>query len=156
MFALDKGAALRETRRVLKPGGRLALAAWTAPERNPFAAIPRAALVAAGLVDGFDFAAGPAMFDLADPGTLRELLEEAGFGEVRIEELPVAFPFDDVEDFAASTCDLSPPFADVVAPLDERQRADLLERLAAATAPYASDDGSLALPGVALVAVAEA
>lgn len=156
MFALDRGAALRETRRVLKPGGRLALAVWTAPERNPFASIPRAALVDAGLVDGFDFAAGPGMFDLADPVALRELLEEAGFGEVRIEELPVAFPFDDVEDFVASTRDLSPPFADVVAPLDERQRADLLERLAAATAPFADGDGTLRIPGVALVAAAEA
>ena len=155
MFALDKGAALRETRRVLRPGGRLALAAWTAPERNPFASLPRKALVDAGLVDGVDLTAGPAMFDLADAAALRELLGEAGFGEVRTEEVPVSFPFDDVEDFAASTCDLSPPFADVVTPLDERQRADLLERLAAATAPYAAPDGALALPGVALVAVAE-
>jgi len=156
MFALDTGAALRETRRVLRPGGRLALAAWTAPERNPFASIPRKALVDAGLVDGFDFAAGPAMFDLADPAALRALLEEAGFSEVRTEEVPVAFLYDDVQDFAAATSDLSPPFADVVAPLNERQRADLLERLAAATAPFADGEGSLRIPGVALLAAAEA
>lgn len=156
MFALDKGAALRETRRVLRPGGRLALAAWTAPERNPFASIPRAALVDAGLVDGFDFAAGPAMFDLADPAALRALLEEAGFSEVRTEEVPVSFPYEDVEDFAAATSDLSPPFADVVSPLNERQRADLLERLASATAPFADGAGSLRIPGVALLAAAEA
>ena len=35
MLLADPGAALRETRRVLRPGGRLALAAWDAPERNP-------------------------------------------------------------------------------------------------------------------------
>lgn len=156
MFALDRDAALRETRRVLRPGGRLALAVWTAPERNPFATIPRQALVDAGLVDGFDIAAGPGMFDLADPDALRELLEDAGFADVRVEELPVAFPYDDVEDFVASTRDLSPPFADVVAPLNERQRADLLERLAAATAPFADGGGTLRIPGVALLAAAEA
>jgi len=156
MFALDKGAALRESRRVLRAGGRLALAAWTGAERNPFSAIPRRALVGAGLVDGFDYTAGPGMFDLADPDALRELLEDAGFAEVRIEALPVTFRYDDVEDYVAATADLSPAFADVVAPLNARQRDDLVQRIAAATAPYATDDGSLALPGLALVAAAEA
>ena len=156
MFALDVGAALRETRRVLRPGGRLALAAWTGPDRNPFAAIPRRTLVDAGLIDGFDYAAGPGMFDLADPLALRELLEDAGFAEAVVEELPLTLRYDDVEDFVAATRELSPPFADVVAPLNDRQRGDLLERLAAATAPFAAPDGSLALPGVALVATAEA
>jgi len=156
MFALDKAAALRETRRVLKPGGRLALAAWSTPERVPFAAIPRRALVDAGLVDGFDFAAGPGMFDLSDSAALRELLEDAGFSEPIVEELPLTIRYDDVEDFLATTRDFSPAFADVVAPLNERQRTDLLQRLAAATAPYAAPGGSLAMPAVALVVAAEA
>jgi len=156
MFALDKAAALRETRRVLKPGGRLALAAWTGPERNPFSSIPRRALVEAGLVDGFDYGGGPTMFDLSDQAALRELLEDAGFADPRVEELPLTIRYEDVDDFVATTRDLSPQFADVVTPLDERQRADLLERLATAVAPYAAPDGSLALPAVALAAVAEA
>ncbi|MGN6190432.1 MAG: class I SAM-dependent methyltransferase [Conexibacter sp.] len=156
MFALDKAAALRETRRVLKPGGRLALAAWSTPDRVPFASIPRQALVDAGLVDGFEVVAGPGMFDLADQTALRELLEDAGFGDATVEELPLTLRYESVEDYVAMTTDVSPPFADVVAPLDERQRADLLDRLTAATAPYAAPDGSLAIPAVALVAAAEA
>lgn len=156
MFALDKDAALRETRRVLRPGGALALAAWTGPERNPFSALARQALVDAGLVDGFEMTSGPTMFDLADPARLRTLLEDAGFAEVRVEELPLTLRYDGVDDYIAATSDLSPAFADVVAPLDARQRDDLVQRIAAATAPYAADDGSLAIPGVALVAWAEA
>jgi ubiquinone/menaquinone biosynthesis C-methylase UbiE len=156
MFALDRGAALRETRRVLRPGGRLALAAWSTAERNPFAAIPRRTLVEAGLVDGFEIATGPGMFDLADQAALRALLEDAGFAEVVVEELSLTIPYDGVEDLVATTCDLSPAFADVVAPLNARQRADLDERIAAATAPFAADDGVLSVPAVAIVASASA
>src|ERR671929_1000119 len=36
MLLADPEAALRETRRGLKPGGRVALAAWDAAERNPW------------------------------------------------------------------------------------------------------------------------
>lgn len=155
MFALDREAALRETRRVLRPGGRLALATWAAPSRNPFAAIPRQALVDAGLVDGFE-AGGPGMFDLADPAQLRELLADAGFAEPLVEELELTMRFDDLDDFWATTRDLSRPFGDLVATLDERQLADLRERIAHATAPFGDAGGALPLPGVALVASASA
>jgi ubiquinone/menaquinone biosynthesis C-methylase UbiE len=155
MFALDKGAALRETRRVLRPGGRLALAAWVEPARVPFATIPRRALVDAGLVDAFE-AGGPSMFDLSDPQALRELLDEAGFMDPTVEEIVVPFRYEDLGDYWAMTRDMSGPFADVVATLDERQLADLRERIESAVAPFADAGGALVVPGVALVAAASA
>lgn len=157
MFALDKGAALRETRRVLRPDGRLALATWAEPARVPFGAIPRQALVDAGLIDGFE-TGGPGMFDLSDPPGLRELLGEAGFMDVVVEEISLPFAYADLGDYWAMTADLSRPFGDLVATLDERQAADLRERVAAALEPYAAPDGdgALTVPGVALVASASA
>ena len=48
MLMPDPAAALAETRRVLRPGGRLALAVWGAPERNPWVTIGFGLLVERG------------------------------------------------------------------------------------------------------------
>lgn len=155
MFALDRDAALRETRRVLRPGGRLALATWTEAARNPWAMVTRAALYDAGLVDDLALAS-PGPFDLASPSQLTELLEGAGFADVRIEEVELAFPSAGVEALFDETRQRSRQFGDLVATLDARQLADLMERIAEQAAPYARAEGGYLLPGVALVAAAEA
>ena len=48
MLMADPAAAFAETRRVLRPGGRLALAVWGAAERNPWASIGFGLLVERG------------------------------------------------------------------------------------------------------------
>lgn len=155
MFALDREASLRETRRVLRPGGRLAFATWTPPERNPWSTLAREALYDAGLIDELRLGP-PNPFDLSGAEIVTPLLEQAGFAEIVVEEVPVAFPFADAVDLFSETKALSRPFAEIVAPLDARQLADLRARLTEKTAPYAESDGSFRLPGVALLACAEA
>jgi SAM-dependent methyltransferase len=155
MFAVDREAALRETRRVLRPGGRVALATWTAPERNPWAMVLREALYDAGLVDTLE-PPSPSPFDLATPELVGALLEDAGFAEIETAELELSFPYAGAIDYFSEAVALTRPLADLVAGLDERQSKDLRERLEQKTAPYAHADGSFSLPGVALVAAAEA
>jgi len=155
MFAVDPEAALREMRRVLRPGGRVALAVWDGPAANPWGTIPTRVLVELGHSSQPDPDA-PGMFALAPPGRLRELLEDAGFVDVLVETVEPARAFDSVEEYIAETHDLSSVFGQVFDALSEDQRAQVIGRVAELARPFIGADGMLRLPARSLVAAADA
>ena len=83
MLIVDPPAAAREIRRVLRPGGRAALAVWDARERNPWAMIPSQALIELGYAEPPDPSA-PGPFSMAQDGRLAEVLEDTGFIDVEV------------------------------------------------------------------------
>jgi ubiquinone/menaquinone biosynthesis C-methylase UbiE len=155
MFAVDPEAALREVRRVLRPGGRIALAVWDEPPANPWATITTRALVELGHTTQPDPEA-PGMFALAPPGRLRTVLEDAGFVDVLVESVEPPRAFDSVEEYIAETDDLSSMFGDVFDPLSNEQRATVVARVVELAEPFAGADGVLRFPARSLVAGAEA
>lgn len=155
MLMADPLAALLETRRVLRPGGRVALAVWDAIERNPWAALPGLELRERGLAQA-PVPGTPGPFTLGDAERLAELLEQAGFTEIHVERIAVEQLPSSFADFWETTLDLSPSFHDAVL---ERPAAEIEEIRAALERrlePYAAADGSLAIPGSSLVAAASA
>ncbi|MGA9858883.1 MAG: methyltransferase domain-containing protein [Solirubrobacteraceae bacterium] len=155
MFAVDPAAAAREMRRVLRPGGRAAVAVWDVSERNPWATLPNATLIALGHAEPPDPNA-PGMFVMGAEGVLGALLEEAGFAEVTVTAVPLVRRHPSVEDYVRETTEMSPMFSSVFAELDAGQQSEVAERVAAAAVPFTADDGSVALPGSALVGAAAA
>lgn len=155
MLMPDPLAALAETHRVLRPGARHSLAVWDVRASNPWIAAPSDELLRRGLAEPPD-PSGPGMFSLAGDGKLAAVLERAGFRDPAVEGLDIAFRFPSMDGWWAYWLDMSHGFAPAVERLAPAERDDLRAGLAAALAPWTAADGSLALPGRVLVAVATA
>ena len=90
MLLEDPESALRDTRRILKQDGRLALAAWTGPDDNLWSAAPTCGSCSAGIMEPPQ---GPGQFTWADPNLIVETMEAAGFIEPEIEAIDFVMRF---------------------------------------------------------------
>jgi SAM-dependent methyltransferase len=152
MLTADPVAALSETRRVLRPGGRVALSVSGAPQRNPWASTPHRFLVELGHIPPPEPGA-PGASSMAGEERTRELLEDAGFTAVRIEEVAMQWVFRDLDEYLRWLMDLSASLAPVIRGLSDEESEALTSRLAESFAPFATD-GGYELPDVALCAAA--
>ena len=144
--------ALSETGRVLRSGGRLALAVWCSADRNPWISIAGRLLVERGHLPPPEPGA-PGMFSMASEERTRGLLEEAGFSRVRMEEVPVWFRYPSLEEYVRRARDTGGVFSRVFAEADEGERAVLEAELESRFEPFAVESG-YDFPGVALAATA--
>jgi len=155
MLVADPGAALRETRRVLRPGGRVSLAAWAEAPRNPWSSVIGAELAARGLMERPEPGA-PGQFAWADPEVIRDHLEGAGFVDPEVEALEFTLTYPDLDTWWDVQLDLGPGLADTVRGMTPAERDDLRDALDAKLAPFVRADGSVELPAATNVAAADA
>jgi ubiquinone/menaquinone biosynthesis C-methylase UbiE len=155
MLLVDPGAALRETRRVLKPVGRVALAAWTAPDDNPWIAVPARTLVARGHAEPPD-PSRPGPFSFAAPGHIETLLAEAGFEDPEVETVEMTFASPSLDAYLERTIAMSGNLSTVLPTLSEAERKAWRDAVADALADHTADDGSVRIPGRTWVAAATA
>jgi SAM-dependent methyltransferase len=149
MFFDDRVAALREAMRVLRPGGRLAIAVWDDVERSPgYAAL--AALLQRLFGDPVA-QSFRAPFVLGDRDRLLALAAQAGIagGSVRQVARPVRFA--SIRDLVATERACVWTLGGL---LDERQFERLLVEAQAALRPFVDADGGVAFDVPALILVA--
>jgi ubiquinone/menaquinone biosynthesis C-methylase UbiE len=155
MLLADPEAALRDTRRILRPGGRLTLAAWDAPAANPMLTSMTAVLIGLGHLER-PTGDGPGPFRFAAPGYLQELLATAGFGDIEIEAIDFTFRFASLDEYFAAQSDCSPSAGPVLKALSPAEHSAFRDALDEHLASYVQSDGSVDLPGRTLVAAAGA
>ncbi len=147
MLMADPAAALSETRRVLRDGGRLSFSVWGEPERNLWAALSGAAFVQHGHLPQPQ-PGDPGMFSMGSDERIRELVTGAGFADPDIEEVPVQWRFDDFDAYWDFLGELAGAIAMVLKTLPDSEIEAVRESLRESTSSYASSDG-LVLEGVA-------
>jgi len=155
MLVTHPDSALRETRRVLRPGGAVALAVWDAQELNPWSAVPTGVMRERGLLAAPE-PGSPGPFALGDAQTLRDLLEQAGFQEVRIEALDFEEVQPDFDSYWETRLDFSRILHDAVLSQPAAEIAEIRAEVERRLAPYTAPDGGLAIPARTLVAAASA
>ena len=151
MLMADPETALRETRRVLKPGRRLALAAWAGPEHNLWSVLPTRALTDRGIGEPPDPTV-PNQFSWAAEEVIAERLEAAGFTDHHTEALDFALEYASAEDWWASQSDLSNRFATALERAPEEDRAAARATVERHAERFARPDGRLTIPARTWVA----
>jgi ubiquinone/menaquinone biosynthesis C-methylase UbiE len=150
-FMPDKPAAIREMRRVIAPGGRVAIATWSSLEHTP------GMLELNAVVEGHVGPIVDARHSFGNANALRELLVEAGFGDVHVGTLAHDVQFADGRLFARLNAMAAIGMSEKGRAMSEAERGELADRVAGesqAAIAKATTNGMFVLPLTTIFATA--
>lgn len=153
MFTPDPAIAFAEIRRVLVPGGRMAMLTWAGLEHNPWLTCVGMAAMMNGLVTGGPPVGPGAIFSLGDPDLVGPLVGAAGLVDVQTETVEVTFSAETIDAHVAKVASMAGPLAAVIEAASPEQQASLRRTASDLAAQYVTDAG-VVIPGRALLTTA--
>jgi ubiquinone/menaquinone biosynthesis C-methylase UbiE len=144
MFLPEIPKTAAEIARVLKPGGWVAAAVWSVPDKNSYLMIPITVIKQFLDLPPPDPTA-PGIFRLAKPDDLARMLQQAGFVNIAEEEFLADVRFPSGEEFYESLMDIAAPIQNLFAKLSDQQKTDARARIVTSVDQYRRTDG-IALP----------
>jgi len=122
MFMPEPVACLQQAHDVMKDTARIAIACWSAPDKNPFVG-----LLMQSLGEYMDIPkpppGTPGIFAMADPERLHATIAAAGFCDITLEELEIdVLEVPDGQAYWDAISDLAAPVMRLVNQLDDKTR----------------------------------
>lgn len=118
MFFPDMQLAANELYRVLKPGGRIAVAVWAGPDKNLWYTVMSS--VMRNYIETPAPAPGaPGMFRCSEPGVMSNIFAKAGFKHIGVQEITGKVDFIDAETYWGNRAELSETIIGILAKADE-------------------------------------
>jgi len=139
-FFPDRPAALVEMRRVLHPGGEVAIAVWAEfEEMGPWPALAKAIAITFGVDVADAFRSGP--WGLSDGDVIAGEVRAAGFDEVSVRREVVPIELDDVAHLVR-TLGAAPIWSEITA-LTKGEFEQFLDEVDAASATWQDSHGAI-------------
>jgi ubiquinone/menaquinone biosynthesis C-methylase UbiE len=140
MFFPDADRAVSEMHRVLRPGGRIAVAVWDHPSKSPFLTVGGQAL-AQVFPPAPPEPNAPGAFRFSQPDELRALLERGAFHDVRVESIPMTIELHSIDDYWDVFTSMAAGVKEKIASLGDAERARLRNLVETASAAHLHNAG---------------
>jgi SAM-dependent methyltransferase len=152
MYMPHPVAALREWRRALRAGGRVAVVVFSAPERNAWGAMP-ASIIRRRAQLPPPVPGQPGPFSLGGAGVLEGVFREAGFADPEIHAVPAPHRIESAAEYVRVAREAFGGFNAMMGHLPSAERESVWNEVAVSMRAFESAGGFEA-PGECLVAAA--
>ena len=152
MYMPNPVTALREWRRAVRPGGRIAIVVFSTPDRNSWGAVP-AAIIRRRAQLPPPVAGQPGPFSLGAPGALEGVFRQAGFADPEVRAVPVPMRMASSAEYVRVAREAFGAFTAMMAHLPPQERESVWNEVEDSMRNFESP-GGFEVPGECLVGAA--
>ena len=152
MYMPQPVTALREWRRALKTGGRVAVLVFSTPDRIPWGAMP-ASIIRRRAQRSAPAQGQPGPFSLGSPGVLQDVFRDAGFADAEVHAVSVPHRATRAAEYVRVAREAFGAFNAMMAHLPAAERDSVWNEVEDAMRHFESPDG-FEVPGECLVGAA--